>query len=502
MAATGASSLLQSLPYMISSRMTTGSLDAAFIKSTVMSILVVSIVTAIVPKLGELLNGIMGFANTTGVSMHQKLMQAKNRLWTYIFKIKMYDFKSCIITLYPDGKQTNELYDAVDWYLTNDKFVDFTKESPINVGFSKKITTLRDKDEIKLSQSICKGNKKSITYKGHEIWFTFETEVMTFFDGKERKKENKKITLNTQVERGEIEYQNILQDLCGDCVNEYKKFMDTQRWVPKIYVNKNCSWDGSDFDNKRNIETIILKDGRQNFIKRDLDRFLNGSEFYQKIGRPYQHGYLFYGTPGTGKTSMIRAMSNYTKRDVYFVNLNDVKCDNDLFELMKRIPNEKAIVVFEDIDCASDVVGMRSPTPVKTEKDGDSPVLLPVKHSETKTSAVTLSALFNVIDGVFDARGRILIMTTNHPEVLDDALYRPGRIDVKVEFGKCDRKQIGEIYELYFGEKCSSELLERFKDDTYSPAHISTLFMTYILEPEKIIDHIDDNIAKFESKLN
>lgn len=43
--------------------------------------------------------------------------------------------------------------------------------------------------------------------------------------------------------------------------------------------------------------------------------------------------------------------------------------------------------------------------------------------------------LLNVLDGVVDTPNRIVIMTTNHPEALDAALIRPGRIDKKIYLG-------------------------------------------------------------------
>merc|ERR1719410_800686 len=48
---------------------------------------------------------------------------------------------------------------------------------------------------------------------------------------------------------------------------------------------------------------------------------------------------------------------------------------------------------------------------------------------------LNLSGLLNVLDGVVDTPGRILIMTSNHPEKLDPALIRPGRIDKKLMLG-------------------------------------------------------------------
>ena len=51
----------------------------------------------------------------------------------------------------------------------------------------------------------------------------------------------------------------------------------------------------------------------------------------------------------------------------------------------------------------------------------------------------TLSGLLNTLDGVASQEGRILIMTTNHAEKLDDALIRPGRVDKKLEFRLSDK---------------------------------------------------------------
>ena len=57
-----------------------------------------------------------------------------------------------------------------------------------------------------------------------------------------------------------------------------------------------------------------------------------------------------------------------------------------------------------------------------------------------------MSGLLNAIDGVASQEGRILIMTTNYPEKLDDALVRPGRVDMKVEFTLASKQQIRELF--------------------------------------------------------
>ncbi|OAQ64991.1 mitochondrial chaperone BCS1 [Pochonia chlamydosporia 170] len=59
---------------------------------------------------------------------------------------------------------------------------------------------------------------------------------------------------------------------------------------------------------------------------------------------------------------------------------------------------------------------------------------------------ISLSGLLNAIDGVASHEGRVLIMTTNKPESLDEALIRPGRVDVQVGFKNASSQQAGELF--------------------------------------------------------
>jgi chaperone BCS1 len=50
------------------------------------------------------------------------------------------------------------------------------------------------------------------------------------------------------------------------------------------------------------------------------------------------------------------------------------------------------------------------------------------------SGSISLSGLLNVIDGAASHEGHVLIMTTNTPDKLDDALTRPGRVDLQIGF--------------------------------------------------------------------
>mmetsp|Transcript_21077 Transcript_21077/g.44965 ORF Transcript_21077/g.44965 Transcript_21077/m.44965 type:complete len:793 (-) Transcript_21077:91-2469(-) len=83
--------------------------------------------------------------------------------------------------------------------------------------------------------------------------------------------------------------------------------------------------------------------------------------------------------------------------------------------------------------------------------------------SDLKKDKLNLSGLLNVLDGVVDTPERILIMTTNHPEQLDPALIRPGRIDKKILLGYMAPSHATSMIEHYFQCKVGSEQCQRMR---------------------------------------
>jgi len=83
----------------------------------------------------------------------------------------------------------------------------------------------------------------------------------------------------------------------------------------------------------------------------------------------------------------------------------------------------------------------------------------------TEQTGVTLSGLLNALDGVSSREGRVLFLTTNHPDRLDPALIRPGRVDLKLELGHAVPDQARRLF-LWFYQDCglSSCALESLAD--------------------------------------
>merc|ERR1719324_2036056 len=93
------------------------------------------------------------------------------------------------------------------------------------------------------------------------------------------------------------------------------------------------------------------------------------------------------------------------------------------------------------------------------DKDSGAGVFGPWKgsSSDDKKDKLNLSGLLNVLDGVVDTPERILIMTTNHPEQLDPALIRPGRIDKKLLLGYMTPIHVCSMVNHYFRCELSQE---------------------------------------------
>jgi len=97
-------------------------------------------------------------------------------------------------------------------------------------------------------------------------------------------------------------------------------------------------------------------------------------------------------------------------------------------------------------------------------------------ESWTQSEKIDLSFLLNLLDGVLEIPGRIVMMTSNFPEKLDHALVRPGRIDVIANFTKCSHETMIEMMEFFYDivlTREEKEAILRTKEYVISPAEMS-----------------------------
>ena len=208
----------------------------------------------------------------------------------------------------------------------------------------------------------------------------------------------------------------------------------------------------------RPIEAVALEKDVKESVVIDLQKFLESEQRYTERGLDWHRGYLFHGPPGTGKTSLVKSLAGMFRLNVYFLSLNDIQNDTELITLMSDV-EPRSIVLLEDIDSMFDA---------NREVSGEGP---------------TLAGLLNVLDGLCTPYGMICVMTTNHPEKLDPALVRPGRIDVQVELGYCTESQVNEHYS-YFYDLPMDNYISVPDDHKIVMSQVAEVTKSYMDEPD------------------
>ena len=191
-----------------------------------------------------------------------------------------------------------------------------------------------------------------------------------------------------------------------------------------IYKSKGYSWNSATQKPHRPMDTVHFDEDVKLDLVVDVQNYLDpiNQRFYMARGIPYRRGYLFHGPPGTGKSSLARALAGHFRLELFLIHLPSVNNDDVLEELFSSLP-PSCIVLLEDIDA----VGLQREAGTNPEKEQ--------MAAYGVQRGCTLSGLLNVLDGVSSQEGRIVLMTSNHASKLDEALIRPGRIDKQIFLG-------------------------------------------------------------------
>ncbi|KAI4519963.1 P-loop containing nucleoside triphosphate hydrolase protein [Schizophyllum commune] len=203
---------------------------------------------------------------------------------------------------------------------------------------------------------------------------------------------------------------------------------------------------------KRALDSIVLDPGIKDLLINDAREFLKSRDWYNDRGIPFRRGYLLFGAPGCGKTSIIHSLAGELGLDVYMISLSRAGMDDTtLNELIGELP-EKCIALMEDIDAAFVKSTAARDTDDGAHNDPNNKAG-GASNQNTIASRVSLSGLLNALDGVGAQEGRILFATTNHYDALDPALCRPGRMDVHIEFRLASRHQACELFKHFYAPR-------------------------------------------------
>nr|POE89827.1 mitochondrial chaperone bcs1 [Quercus suber] len=227
-------------------------------------------------------------------------------------------------------------------------------------------------------------------------------------------------------------HRHIFEDIIGEA---YRMAKQSTEGKTIVYTSRNINWDASPQPKRRRpFDSVVLEKGLSNQILDDVTEFLAARTWYLDRGIPYRRGYLLHGPPGTGKTSFVQALAGELDFNIAMLSLSQRGLTDDLLnQLLANVP-ARSIVLLEDADAAFTNRRQR-------DEDG-------------YTGAnVTYSGLLNALDGVASAEERIIFLTTNHIDRLDDALIRPGRVDMTVHLGNATEWQMGKLWDRFYTEQ-------------------------------------------------
>ena len=219
---------------------------------------------------------------------------------------------------------------------------------------------------------------------------------------------------------------NVGEEFFAEC---YKIYNENYEKNQSVLIYEWCSsyneYQKLQTKDKRSLDTVFIPEKQKDQLIEDLNKFIKLKNKYKKFQIPYQRGYLFYGQPGTGKTSTIHALASHFGYNICIIQLSTISNDSELANAFLET-DANSMVILEDIDA----INFQN-----LENRNQNLMSLNDKEVEIKQkTGITMSGLLNATNGITDVDGRILIMTTNHPEKLDPALIRSGRIDCKIEF--------------------------------------------------------------------
>ncbi|KAK0367670.1 mitochondrial chaperone bcs1 [Colletotrichum limetticola] len=337
-------------------------------------------------------------------------------------------FVDAYLTSRTDVHDPDEMYDMLEYWVSSQDFAKKARSSLASVDSRRGRALLHPDYDTTTKKPLRFTPWRERVYfwhRGHLLYLQCTQNEVALFPRK---------TMTVSCVGGSSQ---VLRNLMGECRLEYLKMSENKT---SIFEHHNNGWKRIMTREIRPIQTVIMKEELKQTLLDDIRDFLDSDtpSWYADRGQPYRRGYLLYGRPGTGKSSFSMSVAGCFGLDIYVVSLADID-DMRLKALFADLPR-RCVVLLEDVDAVG-TTRARDADNDKSDLGTDMSQSPPKPHGP-----LSLSGLLNVLDGVASQDGRVLIMTTNHIEHLDDALIRPGRVDKKIEFGLADAEVIRKLF--------------------------------------------------------
>lgn len=306
-----------------------------------------------------------------------------------------------------DWMQEYAMYGFLEWF-SKTKWTGFSRSMSVNVN-------PRSDEEFSLSAGF---GTHFFFYRGSFMWF-----IMS----KEEASATSKVKTSLVIRKLGFR-KHKLKLLLND-------FYPKSDEAPSLYSWHDGSWDYLSKVSPRSLDSVAMDPDLRHKMETTIDAFENSRDWYYRRGMAYKLAIMFHGKPGTGKSSLLRAIASHWGRNIATASLNQFT-DESFRNALMVLPTKTALII-EDMDTFSCV----KPRGSKTEK---------VSLMDDSLGGLTLSGILNAMDGVASLDDVIILMTTNHIESIDPAILRKGRTDFVFEIGALSPEVVKQYAEYIF----------------------------------------------------
>lgn len=264
-------------------------------------------------------------------------------------------------------------------------------------------------------------------------------------------------------------------------INKYKKGITT---MPVLnFMVKNKEGDIFTFHNNipiKKMEQMYIDKKNKNKILSYIKKWNDAIGVFEANCISYKIGILLYGVPGTGKTSIAKAIAHHFDYKLNVINVGDFS-SHMINSINENISNENKtqIILLEDIDY---IFGKR-------------------QNEQTTEEKSRTNALLQFLDGTSSCSNVIIIATTNDYESLDPAIVRDGRFDLKIHMDNIDVEVAKEMCTSF--DLSTSESEELLADVSFpvNPAELQNKIIKHIFDNMRIGKEVITRVLNFKREI-